>query len=95
MVGAQKYSKKRVDATWRKVEYTVGQKVLLNVMNFTLPKDLTRKFISKFVALFPIMELEFKVVYKMKLPPKIKVHQTFHILLIKPIKENTLWPNCN
>ena len=75
------------------MEYEVGQKVLWNVKNFTLPEGLTPKFMSKFAGPFPIMEWVFKDVYKLELPPEIKVHPTFHVSLLKPFKEDTLWPD--
>ena len=76
---AQKCYKKQVNARRHEVEYGVGQKVLLNVKNFTLPKGLTPKFMSKFAGLFSIVKRVFKDVYKLELPLEIKVHPTFHI----------------
>ena len=73
------------------MEYGVGQKVLLNMKNFTLLEGLTPKFMSKFAGPFPIVERVFKDVYKLELPPEIKVHPTFHVSLLKPFKEDTLW----
>ena len=90
---AQKRYKKQVNAGRREVEYGMGQKVLLNVKNFILPEGLIPKFMSKFVGPFPIVERVFKDVYKLELPPKIKVHPTFHVSLLKPFKEDTLWPD--
>jgi len=90
---AQKRYEKQVNAGRREVEYEVGQKVLLNVKNFTMPEGLTPKFMSKFAGPFPIVERVFKDVYKLELPPEIKVHPTFHVSLLKPFKEDTLWPN--
>ena len=58
-------------------------KVLLNVRNFTMPKALTPKFMSKLVGPFPIVERVFKNVYKLELPFEIKVHPTFHVSLLK------------
>ena len=49
---------------------------------------------SKFAGSFPIVERVFKDVYKLELPPKIKVHPTFHVSLLKPFKKDTLWPDC-
>jgi hypothetical protein len=90
---AQKRYEKQVNAGRREVEYEVGQKVLLNVKNFTILEGLTPKFMSKFAGPFPIVERVFKDVDKLELPPEIKVHPTFHVSLLKPFKEDTLWPN--
>ena len=75
------------DAKW---SMRWAETVLLNVNNFTLPKGLTPKFMSKIKALYSIMEWVFKDMYKFKLPPAIKVHLTFYVSLLKPFKENTL-----
>ena len=72
---ARKRYEKHVNAGRCEVEYEVGQTILLNVKNFTMPQHLIPKFMS-------IMEWMFKDVYKLKLPPKIKVHPTFHVSLL-------------
>jgi len=90
---ARRRYEKQVNAGRREVEYEVGQKVLLNVKNFTMPEGLTPKFMSKFAGPFPIVERVFKDVYKLELPPEIKVHPTFHVSLLKPFREHNLWPN--
>ena len=85
---------KQVDAGRSKMEYEVGQKGLLNVNNFTLLESLTSKFMSKIGFPFSIVEQMSKDWYKLELPFEIKVHPTFHVSLLKPFKEDTLWPNC-
>jgi hypothetical protein len=35
-----------------------------------------------------------KDVYKLELPPEIKVYLTFYVSVLKPYKEDTLWPDC-
>ena len=70
---------KQINAKRHKVEYGVGQKVLLNVKNFIMPEGLTPKFISKFAGPFSIDEQMFKDVYKLELPPKIKLYSTFYV----------------
>ena len=87
---AQKCYEKQINTGIRKMEYEVGQKVLLNVKNFTISKGLTPKFMSKFAGLFPIVERVFKDMCKLELPPEIKVHPTFHVSLLKPFEEDTL-----
>jgi hypothetical protein len=56
-------------------------------------EGLTPKFMSKFAGPFLIVEREFKDVYKLELLPEIKLHMTFYVSLLKPFKEDTLWPN--
>ena len=41
-----------------------------------ITKGLTLKFMCKFEGPFPIVESVLKVVYKLELPPEIKVHMT-------------------
>lgn len=79
-----------MNAGKREVEYEVGQNVLLNVKKITIHEGLIPKFMSKFAGLFPIVKQVFKDVYKFKLPPEIKVHPTFHLLLLKPFKEDII-----
>ena len=50
----QKHYEKQINAVRREMEYEVGQKVLLNVENFTM---------SNFACLFPIVELA-RLVFK-------------------------------
>jgi hypothetical protein len=55
-----------------------AKKVLWSVNNFTLAEDLTPKFMSKENgASIPIVDQVFKDMYKLELPPEIKVHPTF------------------
>jgi hypothetical protein len=65
------------------VEYKVGQKVLLNVKNFSMLKYLSPKFMSKFLDPSSIVECILKIAYKLGVPPQIKVHPTFHVSLFK------------
>ena len=50
---AQKRYEKQVNKNRRQVSFKVGQKVWLNVKNFTLPQGLTFKFMAKFAGPFP------------------------------------------
>ena len=83
MENVQKRYEKQVNARRCKEEYEVGQKVFLNVKNFTMLEGLTPKFISKFEDSFFNMKWVFKDVYKLELSPEIKVHPTFHVLFMK------------
>lgn len=90
---ARRRYEKQVNAGWREVEQEVGQKVLLNVKNFTMREGLTLKFMSKFAGPFPIVNRVFKDVYKLELSREIKVHPIFHVSMLKPFKEDNVWPN--
>ena len=76
----------------RQVSFKVGQKVWLNVKNFTLPQGLTPKFMAKFAGPFPVVKQVFDDAYKLALPPEIKVHPVFHISLLKEYFENSVRP---
>ena len=86
--------KKQVNATWRKIGYDMDQKILLNVKNSTMLECLLPKFMSKFAGMFLFIERVFKDVYKLELPPNINVHPSFHVSLLKPFKEHTIWTGC-
>ena len=53
---AQKRYEKQVNKNRRQVSFKVGQKVWLNVKNFTLPQGLTPKFMAKFAGPFPVVK---------------------------------------
>ena len=53
---AQKCYEKQVNKNRRQVSFQVGQKVWLNVKNFTLPQGLTPKFMAKFAGPFPVVK---------------------------------------
>jgi Chromo (CHRromatin Organisation MOdifier) domain len=89
---AQKWYIKQVNKGRRHVDYVEGQKVWLNVKNFTLPQGLTPKFMAKYAGPFVIAKRLFEDVSKLELPQEIKVHPTFHVSLLKPYHEDTLRP---
>ena len=78
------------DAKWS-MKWT--WKMLFNVNKFILSEGLTPKFISKVEALFHIVEWVFKNMYKLELPPNMKVCLTFHVSSLRPFKVDTLGPN--
>jgi hypothetical protein len=87
---AQKRYVNQVNKGRRHVEYEEGQKVWLNMKNFTLPDGLTPKFMAKYTSPFVIEKRLFEDVYKLILPPEIKVHPTFHVSLLKLYFKDTL-----
>ena len=89
---AQKRYEKQVNKNRRQVSFKVGQKVWLNVKIFTLPQGLTPKFMAKFAGPFPVVKQVFDDVYKLALPPKIKVHPVFHVSFLKEYFEDLARP---
>ena len=89
---AQKRYEKQVNKNRRQVSFKVGQKVWLNVKNFTLPQGLTPKFMAKFAGPFSVVKQVFDDAYKLALPPKIKVHPVFHVSLLKEYFKNSARP---
>ena len=74
---ARKRYEVQVNAKDAKWSMRWAKKVLLSVNNFTLAKDITPKFMSKENgASVPIVDQVFKDMYKLELPPEIKVHPT-------------------
>jgi hypothetical protein len=73
---------------------TVGQNVLLSTINFKLAHPGTRKLRPKWVGPFKVIERIGKVVYKLELPPKLKMHNVFHVQLLKKYRDNgkVHWP---
>ena len=53
--------------------------MLFNMNNFNMQFSLTSKFMSEFGGSIFIMQRNFQDVYKFEVPPKNKVHPTFHI----------------
>ena len=65
---AQKRYKKQVNKNRRRVSFKVGQKVWLNMKNFTLLQGLTPKFMAKVAGPFPVVKQVFDDAYKLALP---------------------------
>ena len=89
---AQKRYKKQVNKNRRQVNFKVGQNEWLDVKSFILPQGLMPKFMAKFVGPFPVVKQVFDDVYKLAVPPEIKVHQMFHVLLLKEYFKDSVRP---
>ena len=89
---AQKHYEKQTNKNRRHASFKVGQKVWLNVKNFTLPQGLTPRFMAKFAGPFSIVKQVFDDAYKLALPPKIKVHPVFHVSLLKDYFKDSVRP---
>jgi hypothetical protein len=76
------------DKKRREIELVVGQKVLLSTINFKLAHPGSRKLVLKWVGPFKSTERIGKVAYKVELPPNLKMHDVFHVQLLKKYRDN-------
>ena len=68
--------------------FKLGEKVWLDGKNLKIGYP-TRKFAPKREGPFKITEVMGPVTYRLKLPPKWKIHPVFHATLLTPFKETT------
>jgi hypothetical protein len=83
LLAARSRQKLFADKNRREVELAVGQKVLLSTINFNFAHPGTRKLLLKWVGPFEVTEGIGKVAYKLDLPPNFKMHNVFHVQLLK------------
>jgi hypothetical protein len=68
------------------VQYEVGEQVLLSTKNLSLKMQGTTKLLPRFIGPFTITERIGAVAYRLDLPPVLKVHNVFHVSLLKQYK---------
>jgi hypothetical protein len=88
LLAARSRQKLFADEKRREVELDVGQDVLLSTVNFKLAHPGTRKLLPKWVGPFKVIERVGKVAYKVELPPNLKMHNVFHVQLLKKYRDN-------
>ncbi|KAK5935669.1 hypothetical protein CgunFtcFv8_021011 [Champsocephalus gunnari] len=71
--------------------YRPGQRVWLATKNLPL-HVMSRKLAPRFVGPFPISKIINPVSVQLRLPRSLKVHPTFHVGKIKPVRESSLVP---
>jgi hypothetical protein len=88
LLAARSRQKLFADERRREVELAVGQNVLLSTINFKLAHPGTRKLLPKWVGPFKVIERIGKVAYKVELSPNLKMHNVFHVQLLKKYRDN-------
>jgi Chromo (CHRromatin Organisation MOdifier) domain len=78
---------KRLNKSRRHIVYDIGDEVMLSTINLKLPIGSSRakKFTSRFIGPFTVTNIVANgLASTLKLPPRIGLHTTFHVGLLKP-----------
>ena len=62
----------------------LGKQVLLSTENLRLHVVGSHKFLPRYIGPFPITEVVNSNAFRLELPPEMKVHNVFHVSLLKP-----------
>jgi hypothetical protein len=65
----------------------IGQPVLLSTKNLKFKHTRTRKLLPRFIGPFPIVQEVSSVAFRIRLPKTLRVHDVFHVSMLKPYKE--------
>ena len=89
ILAAQNRDKHYADNRTRPLSFDMGQRVLLSTKNLHIKKSaLTRKLHSRFIGPFKVVAKVGKQAYELELPPTMKMHDVFHVSLLRPYHED-------
>ncbi|KAA0040658.1 hypothetical protein IC582_025605 [Cucumis melo] len=92
---AARRMKKWADKKRRPKEYEIGDKVLVKLLpnQFKSLRKVHKGLVRRYEGPFSIIERVGKAAYKVELPPKLKIHNVFHVSMLKPFHEDQEDPN--
>ena len=87
--------KKWADKRRRPKEYEIGEKVLVKLLpnQFKSLRKVHKGLVRRYEGPFSIIERVGKAAYKVELPQKLKIHNVFHVSMLKPFHEDQEDPN--
>jgi hypothetical protein len=86
LLAAQNRQKSYADTKTREISFDVGTHVLLSTSNIKLKMPGASKLLPRWIGPFKVLKKVDKVAYKLELPETLKIHDVFHISLLKSYK---------
>ena len=83
----RRYANRRQYRKRRELSFEVGEFVFLDGKNLHLKFDGAKKLMHRFLGPFEIVKKIGKVVYELKLPANMLIHDVFHVSLLRPYKK--------
>jgi hypothetical protein len=84
---AQQRQEAYADTKRRGVKFSIGDLVMLSTANLHIKKGSTRKLLPRFIGPFSVIEEINIVAMKLDLPNKPRMHDVFHVSLLRPYIE--------